>query len=60
MRSTLQLVMNRGVDEARMRKIFDHLRDYEHEMQIVQRIMEADPHANIIRYYVCPYPCTYD
>ena len=60
MRSTLQLVMNRGVDEARMRKIFDHLRDYEHEMQIVRRIMEADPHANIIRYYVYPYPCTYN
>jgi len=59
MRATLQVVVNRGGDDARMRKIFDHFRDYNLENQMVRRILAADPHTNIIRYYVCPHPCSY-
>jgi len=61
MRAILQLVINRGGDDARMRKIFKHLRDYEQEMQFIRRIMAVEPHTNIIRYYVCsrPYTSTY-
>jgi len=58
MKATLQLAMNRGGDDARMRKIFKHLRDYELESHIIKRIQAADPHANIIRYYVCPHSFT--
>jgi len=57
-RATLQLVMNEGGDDARMRKIYERLREYEIESGIIQRIRAADPHPNIIRYYVCPHPLT--